>query len=81
MSEVKRKKNESFEAFFRRTKRLTQRSGKMLQAKKIRFFTKKPGKNVQHNSALKRVSKTAKIEYLKKIGKLPPEDQFSRRSR
>ncbi len=71
MSEVKRRKGESFEAFFRRTKRLTQRSGKLLQARKIRFFEKTPGKNVQHDQALKRVKKTNEYEYLRKIGKLP----------
>jgi len=81
MSEVRRRKGESFEAFFRRTKRLTQRSGKLLQAKKNRFFARKPGKNVQHTSALARVEKTAKIEYLKKIGKLPPEDTRGQRRR
>lgn len=73
MSEVKRKKGESFESFMRRVKRQWQQSGKILQVKKIQFFTPEKSKNVQRKSAIARARKTAKLNYLRKVGKLPPE--------
>ncbi|MEK7084408.1 MAG: hypothetical protein AAB932_04200 [Patescibacteria group bacterium] len=78
MSEVNRKKGESFESFMRRTKRLWQRSGKMLQAKKIKFFIPKQSRNVRRNYAVKRAQTTSKMNYLRKIGKLPAEENDSR---
>ncbi len=79
MSEVKRKKGESFEAFMRRTKRLWQRSGKILQAKKIRYYAKKPAKNVQRTQTVTRNAKQSKTAYLQKIGKMPIEERPFRR--
>ncbi len=81
MSESKRKKNESFEAFMRRTKRSWQKSGKILQAKKIKFFAKKPSKNVVRKSAVKKSKMISKTNYLRKIGKLPVEETFGSRRR
>lgn len=40
MAEVKRKKGETFDALYRRFQRRIQSSGKILQAKKIRFLKK-----------------------------------------
>jgi len=79
VSEVKRKKGESFEAFLRRTKRTWQRSGKILQAKKIQYFAKKPAKNVKRTHTVNRVKKQSKTAYLQKIGKLPPEENKFKR--
>ncbi len=83
MSEVKRKKGESFEAFMRRVKRQWQQSGKILQVKKIQFHTPTKSKNVQRKSAIKRARTTAKLNYLRKVGKLPadqdPTLKFGRR--
>lgn len=78
MSEIKRKKSESFEAFLRRVKKRWQQSGKMLQVKKNKFFSRKASKSARKRSALHRLQVTQKIDYLKKIGKLP-EDKKSYR--
>ncbi len=74
MSEVKRKKNESFEAFFRRVKTQWQKSGKILQAKKIQFFTPKKSKNARRKYAINKSEMISKTTYLRKIGKLSAED-------
>ena len=73
MTEIKRRKTESFEAFMRRVKKRWQQSGKILQVKKIRFFTGQKSKNMRRRSALHRLAKAEKITYLKKIGRLPEE--------
>ncbi|MSU75160.1 MAG: hypothetical protein EXS55_01455 [Candidatus Magasanikbacteria bacterium] len=73
MSEIKRKKTESFEAFMRRVKKRWQQSGKILQVKKIRFYEGDKSKNMRKKSALHRLAKAEKIAYLKKIGRLPEE--------
>jgi len=68
--EVKRKDGESFESLIRRFTRKTIQSGKILQAKKIRFFTKEKSKKALRDTALRRKTITARFDYLKKIGKL-----------
>ena len=80
MSEVKRKKNETFESFFRRVKQQWTRSGKILQVRKIKFFEEHPSKNVKRKRAVERSKIVSKKKYLQKVGKLPPdEDKFSRK--
>jgi ribosomal protein S21 len=71
--EIRRKKNESFEAFLRRAKKRWQQSGKVLQVKKKNFYEPKPNKSARKKSALHKLRTTQKMEYLKKIGKLPEE--------
>jgi len=78
VSEIKRKKNESFEAFMRRVKKRWQQSGKILQAKKIQFFIDSKSKNMGKSSTLHRLKKAEKLEYLRKTGQLP-EDKIYRR--
>ncbi len=79
MSEIKRKKGESFEAYIRRVKKQWQRSGVILQAKKVKFFKSKKSKNVDKNNAVRKVKLISKTTYLRKIGKLPPEeDRYNR---
>ena len=73
MSGVKRKKNESFEAYMRRVKKVWQQSGKVLQVKKTRFFMGEKSRNVRRKSALHRLGVAQKMAYLKKIGRLPEE--------
>ncbi|MDD2758569.1 MAG: hypothetical protein PHD72_04365 [Patescibacteria group bacterium] len=73
MSEIKRKKNESFEAFMRRVKKRWQQSGKVLQVKKIQFHARDKSRNMRRKSALHRLQMADKIEYLKKIGRMPEE--------
>ncbi len=70
MAEAKRKKGETFESFLRRFNKKMMQSGKVLQAKKIRFLEKEPNKNLSKKLALRRQSIKAKKEFLKKIGKL-----------
>lgn len=71
--EVKRKKGETFESLMRRFSRRVQQSGKLLQAKKIRFHTSEKSRNLQKASALRREEIKKKREYLKKVGKLKDE--------
>lgn len=73
MAEIKRRKTESFEAFMRRVKKRWQQSGKILQVKKVQYFTGKPSKTRRKKSALHRLAMSEKITYLKKIGRLPEE--------
>ena len=73
MAEVKRKKGESFEALARRFSKKVQQSGRLLQSRKIRYFTKKKNKTAVRSAAARRNEITAKREYLKKIGKLVEE--------
>ena len=81
MSEIKRKKGESFEAFMRRVKRQWQQSGKILQVRKVQFYAAKQSKNVQRKNALKRVRMTEKVDYLRKVGRLPEEEDPQFRGR
>ncbi len=78
MAEIKRRKNESFEAFMRRAKQRVQQSGKILQVKKIRFYAPNKSKNVRRRSALHRLEVSEHMQYLKKIGRLK-EDVFKKR--
>ena len=70
MLEVKRKKGETFDALLRRFQRRMQSSGKVLQAKKIRFHKKDPNLNRRRDSALRREEKRENYEYLAKTGQL-----------
>ena len=79
MSEIKRKKMESFEAFMRRVKKRWQQSGKILQVKKIKYKSKKANKTLRKKSALHRIEMGEKIAYLKKIGRMPEEKTFNRK--
>ena len=79
MIEVKRRKNETFDALLRRFQRRVQSSGKVLQAKKIRFHKKEGSKNKQRDSALRREEKRESYEYLLKTGQLKEEPKKIRR--
>ena len=73
MTEVKRRKGETFESLLRRFNKRILQSGKILQAKKIRFLVKEPNKNLAKKLALRRLRIRKQKEYLKKIGKLIEE--------
>ncbi len=75
VSEIKRKKNESFESFFRRVKTQWQKSGKILQAKKIQFFNPKKSKNTRRKYTVEKVHMVAKMNYLRKTGRLSEEEE------
>ena len=75
MVEVKRKKNESFEALLRRFGKKIQQSGRLIQSRKIRYYSKKKNKTAVRAAAARREEITDKREYLKKIGKLVEESR------
>ncbi len=74
MADVKRKKGESFESLLRRFSRKVQQSGKLLQARKIRFHAAPKSKNAVHDGALRREYLRAKKEFLIKTGQKTEED-------
>lgn len=75
MAEVRRKKGESFDSLLRRFKRRIQQSGKLIQAKKVRFHAAPATKRKRRTSALHRLEVAREREYLEKIGKLPVEER------
>jgi ribosomal protein S21 len=74
VADVKRKKGESFESLLRRFSRKVQQSGKLIQARKIRYHASGKSKNAQHDAALRREYLRAKKEFLIKTGQKTEED-------
>lgn len=74
MAEVKRKKGESFEALLRRFSKKVQQSGRLLQARKIRFHSRLKSKAATREAALRREFLRAKREYLIRTGQATEED-------
>ena len=70
MAEVKRKKNETFESLLRRFNKRIQQSGRLYQARKIRFRESVKSRGEQRKSALVRAKMKKEKEYLRKIGML-----------
>jgi len=79
MAEVKRKKSESFESLLRRFNKRIQQSGRMLEARKLRFHGRAKSKNANKASALRRMQIADKRQYLDRIGQLPEETRRGRR--
>ncbi len=73
MTDVKRKRGETFEGLLRRFNRRVLLSGKILQARKIRFYQSPGTREDRRDATLRRKTLTGKYEYLKKIGRLPEE--------
>ncbi len=73
MVDVKRKRTESFDSMLRRFNRRLQMSGRILQAKKIRFYKKAKNKTRLKKSALRRVELQEHYDKLKRLGQLPEE--------
>ncbi|MBU1179970.1 30S ribosomal protein S21 [Patescibacteria group bacterium] len=74
MTEVKRKDNESFESLLRRFNNRVQMSGRLIQAKKIKFLAPSENKTKKKSAALKRKQIKEKINYMLKTGKISEED-------
>ena len=74
MVELKRKKGETFESFFRRFNKRLQQSGRLFQARKVRFYERPKSKARLREAAARRSELREKREYLRKIGKLPEEE-------
>jgi len=68
--EVKRKQSETFESLLRRFTKKTIQSGKLLQAKKIRFYTRDKSPLARKEGALMKEDFRKKRDYMRKIGKL-----------
>jgi len=73
VTELKRKKGETFESFLRRFNKKVQQSGKLIQSRKIRFHEKPKSRTKLKETALRRNRISAQREYLRKIGKLNDE--------
>lgn len=74
MSEIKRRKNESFESYIRRVKQTWQSSGRILEARKGQYFKGKPTKNARRKSALAKKETKGRMEYLRNAGKLSAKE-------
>lgn len=74
MAAVNRKKGESFESLLRRFNRKMQLSGKVLQAKKVRFHASPKTKRQKRESALHRARARVLREYLLRSGKVTEEE-------
>ena len=68
--EVSKKGNESNESLVRRFVRKIQSSGKLLQAKKIKFRQPKPNKRLVRQNAIRKSKIKEEKDFLRKIGKL-----------
>ncbi len=81
MVEVKKKKNETFDALLRRFQRRFQSSGKQIESKRRRFHDSGENKNQRNASALRRVEKGQEYAYLLKTGQLKeePKRRYGRR--
>lgn len=77
MVRVTRRERETTGALVRRFTRKVQRSGVLLQARKIRFYTAKPNRVARRRSANRRTAITAEREMLYKLGKLDEERRSS----
>ena len=74
MTEVKRKRGESFESLLRRFSTRVQKSGRLIQAKKVRFLASAVNKTRKKAAALQRIKAREKIAYLLRSGKIKEED-------
>ncbi|MFH1404792.1 MAG: 30S ribosomal protein S21 [Patescibacteria group bacterium] len=79
--EVKRKKGESFESLLRRFSRRTQQSGRMLEARKRRFFKAEENKTKKRESTIRKLVMGKKREYLIKVGQLIEDSKSFRKKR
>jgi ribosomal protein S21 len=71
--EVKKKDNESINNLLRRFRQKVESTRHLITVKSGQFYTKKPNKRAQKESALKRKQSRDKREYLKKIGQIEDE--------
>jgi ribosomal protein S21 len=79
MSDIKRKKGESFDAFLRRVKRRWLMSGRTIEARKHQHFLPEVSRNRRRTHAVKRTRINERTTYLKKIGRLKDEDETTGR--
>jgi len=73
--DVKKKKGERFDSLLRRFNRRVIDSGKIVQARKIRFHDRMHSKRKQKDRALRKLRVSEKREWLRKTGQLVDERQ------
>ena len=73
---IKKIERESAQALIRRFAKTIQRSGILLQARKIRFHRRPKSKKARKKAALRREILKKEYEKLKKLGKLEKELRF-----
>lgn len=79
MSDIKRKKGESFDAFLRRVKRRWLMSGRVIEARKHQNFLPKVSRNRRRAHAVKRSRINERTTYLRKIGRLKDDEEMTTR--
>lgn len=78
---LKRYGNESIERFLRRVSDTMKRTKYIQKIRYMQFKRRKPNKTAKKKSAIFKNEKKQKMDYLKKIGKLPERPQYRRWSR
>ncbi len=68
-----RKEKETTGALLRRFSKNVQQSGILLEARKVRFRSKKPNRRARKASALRRLELKKEYDLLKKLGRLKPK--------
>ncbi len=77
--DVKKKKGERFDSLLRRFNRRVLESGKIFQARKIRFNERNENGRRVKERALRRLEIVEKRDWLRKTGQLPDEFKRDRR--
>jgi ribosomal protein S21 len=77
MSDIKRKKGESFDAFLRRVKRRWLMSGRTIEARKHQHFLPEVSRNRRRTHAVKRSRINERTTYLRKIGRLKDDEEMT----
>lgn len=77
MVEVRRRQHEGVESLFRRFSRKVQQSGVLLQARKIRFYSRKKSRAKLREEAQRRVKLQQERDRLIKLGEI---DNFTESS-
>lgn len=77
--DVKKKKGERFDSLLRRFNKRVIESGKVFQARKIRFHERSMSASKSKGKALRSISVTEKREWLRKTGQLVEDPRRGRR--
>ncbi len=78
MADVKRKKNETFDALLRRFQRRFQDSGRSIETRRRRFRSKMQNLTKRRDSALRREEMRGQYDYLAKTGQLKEDPKKQR---
>ena len=81
MADVKRKKNETFDALLRRFQRRFQDSGRSIETRRRRFRSKEQNLTRRRASALRREEMRGQYQYLSKTGQLKEDPKKQRSTR